>query len=274
MQQVLPKLPVLTMTGMWGGASEAPSAPDSRSTLLWLPPPSVLLGVCCSHQDVVPNSTSTFCALDPLLFQVIVGSGRKEGQSPANSSTSASHTSLLVLCLQSACVHAFLYVEDKTQAVKHNSARLHTEYVIVPYTFGALPKWQIKEWLFFIVAIIYIFSCEWMMMNTLSRTWDICIVFSVASLGTSFFPVRVPAFTFLKIICKTYLCGREISPLFYELKIVFLVILCFVCLFIFIVLRINFRALHMLEDISITELHILGFFCFLLWYFGYLYFFN
>lgn len=123
-----------------GGASETPSASDSLTTFLWLAPPSVLLGVCCSHQDVVPNSMSTFCTLDPMLFQVIVGTGREEGQSLANSSTADSHTPFLVLCLQPFCVHAFLYVQDKTQIVKYNSIGLHTGCARVLYTFCSLAK--------------------------------------------------------------------------------------------------------------------------------------
>lgn len=127
------------MTEVWGGASETPSASDSL-TFLWLSPPPVLLGVCCSHQDVVPNSMSTFCALDPMLFQVMAGTGREEGQSLANSSTADSHTPFLVLCLQPFCVHAFLYVQDKTQVVKYSGAVLYAGCVRMLYTFAALPK--------------------------------------------------------------------------------------------------------------------------------------
>lgn len=145
------------MTAVWGGASETPSASDSLTTFLWLSPPSVLLGVCCTHQDVVPNSMSTFCTLDPMLFQVMVGTGREEGQSLANSSTADSHTPFLVLCLQPFCVHAFLYVQDKTQIVNYNSIGLHTGCVRMLYTFAALPKGQIKNVFFFIVAAICIF---------------------------------------------------------------------------------------------------------------------
>lgn len=175
------ELPALTMTEVWGGASENPLASDSLSIFLWL-----------SHLGSFVESVPPFKMLYqipwalPVLWipgfsRSLLGVGGKMGwvlQTPLLQTP----IPLFWCCVCSLFVYMHVYMYRIKPKLWNTTVEAFIQSVWECCTHLELcQKNRLK--MFFRCSCSLLFFCyEWMMMNTPSHTRDICVLYSVMSL--------------------------------------------------------------------------------------------